>query len=311
VVAALGVYTHLTMIFVVVSHAAIVAWLLLSGRAGLRRRWVNPALGFLLAGGLSVALYAPLVSDIVAFKETGPQWQQLASPAWVLRQLTAGPAMAVGAALAAALLVAGCWSYLRQSPTVLGLLMLPLPVSIAAVVVSQRPTFPRFFFFLVGLLLLVVVRGAVTIGAWVARLFPRSRLIRYGVMLIPVGLIAGIAIHSALKLPYGYRYPKQDFKGALRYVEKNADGDDAVAMAGVAARPYQIYYDKPWKRLKGAAELSALRRDHDTVWLVYTFRRYIEKREPELMDEIRASCRPTRSFPGTIPEGTLVVSECT
>ena len=63
VISALGVYTHLTMVFVVISHAAIVAWRVLQVSEGriYARDWKNPALGFVLAGLFSLLLYAPVL----------------------------------------------------------------------------------------------------------------------------------------------------------------------------------------------------------------------------------------------------------
>ena len=69
VAAALGAYTHLTFVFVVVGHAAVVLLLAArsfrEGREG--RRWLAmPIAAIVLSGVLTLALYAPILGQVIA-----------------------------------------------------------------------------------------------------------------------------------------------------------------------------------------------------------------------------------------------------
>ena len=81
-----------------------------------------------------------------------------------LRGLQLGYATSGAIVLGGALFLVGSWSYLRQSPLVLALFFVPGAVLLAATILLQRPTFPRFFFFLAGFALLIIVRGIVVAG---------------------------------------------------------------------------------------------------------------------------------------------------
>jgi hypothetical protein len=181
----------------------------------------------------------------------------------------------------------------------------------AGAMLLQRPIFPRFFLFLAGFALLIVVRGALTTVGWIAPWLPGRGLEERYRRLLPIALVGGMAIFSMMALPYGYRYPKQDYEAALRYVEAQVGANDVIAVVGLGtALPYQKYYRRPWRRLAGAADLATTRQRHDTVWLLYTFKSYIETLEADLMNEVLARCTPAKTFPGTIAGGSIVVTRC-
>ncbi len=316
-VSSLAAYTHLTMVLVVVGQALVVACYLLA-RRGWRtefRDWLNPALGFALAGLLTLLLYAPMLLDVQKFFGVKSEGARVASAGWAiletLRGLQLGYTMGGAIVIAGLLFFAGCWSYLRQSPTLLGLFLVPGAVLFAVAVLLQRPTFPRFFFFAAGFALLIVVRGIVVIGDWIARRLlggATGERVRKQVLVV---LIAGAVVVSALALPVGYRYPKQDYEQALKFLEGKAAANDVVVLAGGGvALPFQKYYEKAWKRIASAAELASTRQQSNTVWLAYTFKPYIETLEPNLMNAILAYCPPVKTFPGTVVGGNIVVTKC-
>ena len=82
-------------------------------------------------------------------------------------------------------------------------------------------------------------------------------------------------------------------------------------LAGVGVTvPFQKYYGKAWPRLASADQLTAARQQQNDVWLVYTFRQYIEALEPSLMHEILTHCPTVKIFPGTLAGGSIVVTKC-
>ncbi len=219
--------------------------------------------------------------------------------------------MGWGVIFAGILFLSGSWSYFRQSPTILTLFLLPAPITLAAAIILERPIRPRFFFFLMGFGLLIAVRGAMAIGGWIASHRRSSFLGRSRHVLLPQLLIAGMMVLSVLALPNTYRYPKQDFEQALRFVEETRKDDEAVVVVGEgAAFPYQLYYLRSWPRIDSVEQLKAARATGDAVWLLYTFQSYIESSQPALMDAILSGCSPARTFTGTLAGGSIEVYRC-
>lgn len=308
--AALGVYTHVTMVFLVASHALLcVLPLGLPGaHPDWRRRWTLPAMGFVLAGVFSLLLYSPVLFDLNQSVVKKPLPMRGATPGWALRELIKGLQIGFGGVIAvmvgAALFAAGAWSYLKQSRLLLGLFLLPGVMTVGAAVVLQRPVRPRFVLFLAGFALLVVVRGGLELG----RLL-RARRTQGGdgVTRAGVALVGAMAMLSLVSLRVNYRYPKQDFTGAMQFVEAQRQGDEPVLTAGPATYPYQVYFNRPWPAVKTQAGLDSVRAGGRRVWVLYTLAAYIEHDAPDLMQTLRTRCAVRQVFRGTVGGGDVTV----
>ena len=303
VVAALGVYAHLTMVFVVASHAILclaAGWLPGQQTARQRRGFVV-TLAIALAGGFTVVLYAPVLMDVKQFFVDRPSEQVVATPTWAVRELLRGLQVGLGAgmgALAAGiLLLAGVWSYVRQSLFVAGLLMLPGAVTVLATVAIGRPVFPRFLFFLIGFGLLVIVRGAVELGRRVSPAHGNA---------VGSVLIVAMAAASLVALVPNYRYPKQDFEGAMRFVDQHRAPMEPVVTVGLTGDVYRTYYGRDWRAVRSLGELQQLRGQGQRVWVLYTLARYIESDAPDLMRVLRSDCLAAGVFRGTVGNGDVV-----
>jgi 4-amino-4-deoxy-L-arabinose transferase-like glycosyltransferase len=303
-----GVYTHLTMVFVVFAHALACA-----GVLGLHRnamaRWRAPLTGFALAALVALALYAPLLGDVQQFflKRTLPP--DVATPKWAARAMLSGLQVGAGTLLGVlaggVLFVCGLWSYVRQSRFLAALFVLPGLITVAAVLALRQPIFPRFLFFLAGFGVLVVVRGALEIGAWLTRRW-NAAVAQSSVTPAGVALVAAMVVASAVSLPFDYRYPKQDFESALRFVQARA-GDDPVLTAGGAVYPYREYYRTPWAGLASLEQLRRVRAQGRRVWVLYTLAEYIQARTPDLMQALRDDCAVAGVFRGTVAGGDVTV----
>jgi mannosyltransferase len=343
--AALGAYTHLSMVLVVASQALLTAWFVarrgdatfrVRGGVGAPQRvdWAPAALAFGLATGLSLLLYAPLLAELQRFFSSDPHTApETASHGWALAEALRGLRIGLGtwvmAGAAALVFAAGLWSYMRQSWFLFGLFVLPAVLTGLATLLAQHPTRPRFLFHLIGFGLLVIVRGAMVAGSWMAqRLWGSDGAAGADHLLISPGpaspsdapapvtrrpllgaaIVVVLIAASAFSLLRGYRTPKQDFAGALRYVEANREQGDTVATAGfIADYAYRRYYGKPWKAIESLAHFQGLRSSGRRAWLLYTLPVYIEATTPELMAAIRQECPPARVFPGTLGGGDLIV----
>ena len=316
-VAAFGPYTHLTMVFVVLSHALICAWVSFGRRNSSddRRSWKRPALAIAAGGALTLFLYAPIMQDVQTFFTDVGDTTRVATPLWALWAGLRGLRLGFGSfwviPLGAVIFCVGLRSYFNQKPLIFHLFVLPVAVTLLLAVALGRPIFPRFVFFSIGFGLLVTIRGASATGAWLAR---RSRgaisLQQSGLALaISLTIVAvGLSLRS---LPYGYRYPKQDYTGAVAFVVQNSNPGDHVAVVGTTvARPILEYLHQPWERIERAEQLRALRARGRDIWLMYTFPAYIETNTPRLWEMIQSVCTGISRFQGTITGGDIHVYRC-
>jgi 4-amino-4-deoxy-L-arabinose transferase-like glycosyltransferase len=316
VTAALGIYTHLMMIFVIAAHAVVYLWMVAGGarsRRGMPRPSRAPIYGFALAILTSLLLYAPVIPVILSHN-VGPAREHVryewASPVWAaaellrgLRTATAGGwlALAVGGFVA----LCGAASYWRQNRYVAGLMILPGVLTAAAILATRHNFWPRFFFFEIGFVLLIVVRGAMLTAAYVARRFGASESVRSATGL---ALIALLLLASVVPLRAAYRYPKQDYLGALKFVEQHKQAAEAVATAGVVASPYQRYYRQQWPMVETTAQLDHLLAGGHGAWLLYSMPDSIRTSQPELWRAIASKFSLVRKCPGTLAGGDIYVS---
>jgi 4-amino-4-deoxy-L-arabinose transferase-like glycosyltransferase len=314
---ALGVYTHLTMVFLVIGHAVACAVLLgmpvlskarSSSDEDALRRW-HPALtGFVVAALTALALYAPLLLDVQQFFLKRPLRAELATPAWAAKAMLSGLRVGAGTALVAlvglGLFICGLWSYFRQSRFLTALFVLPGVITVAAVLALRQPIFPRFLFFLAGFGVLIVVRGALEIGALLTR---RWKPAGTSMNVAGVALVVLMALASTASLAFDYRFPKQDFAGALQFVQAQRADGEPIATAGPAIYVYREYYKLPWEGVRSREELLKLRAQGRRVWVIYTLSEFIETGAPDLMQTLRGECDVAGVFRGTVAGGDVTV----
>lgn len=319
VAGALGTYTHLTMVFVLVGHAGVMAVRNLL-RDGNGRRWRDgawPWSGLALAGLLTLICYAPILAQVQQFFLHRPSaLKGVSTPAWAAGETIKGLMLGLGAGtgtlaalvvVAAALLFgAGVASYARRAPLALALFVAPGIATLVGALLARGTLYPRFFFALIGFGLLIGVRGTFAAAQWVAhrRAAPAAHR---DTQRIGTAVIALLLVLSAAALGFNYRYPKQDFVGARDWLEANRAPDEPVATVGATRFPYAQWLAMPWTAVEAPAELTALRAQGRRLWLVYTLPRYLEYGAPDLWRAIGDECRPARVFPGTVSGGDIVV----
>jgi 4-amino-4-deoxy-L-arabinose transferase-like glycosyltransferase len=304
-----GVYTHLTMAFVVAGHVAVV----LGGRAlGWRpatRQHLVPLLWtWMGAAMLSALLYLPFLDGLrdEMNAEASQQAAQVATARWALgealRQLLSGagvPAAIAGGLLAAA----GAISLWRRQPLAVALLVAPGVVTGLALAALGHPLRPRFVFFLAGGAAIFAGRGlglvAGTLAARVRPLSPVSAL---------VALTLAFVAASSIGLPRNYRLPKQDFTGAVRYLDEAAVRGARVAAAGPACFPVERYFNRAsWRCLKTLDDWHQATSAPTRLLVVHTLTDYVD--DPALGRALRTGCPELARFPGTLGGGDVIVCE--
>jgi 4-amino-4-deoxy-L-arabinose transferase-like glycosyltransferase len=309
--AAMGVYTHMTMVFVVAGHFLIWGAATAARRRERRPdRWAGLVLGFVPSGLFVLQLYALVLPQLFGgtlhqgTRSTVSDWK---NPAWTLVELARGMDLSAlgGVAQVAVLfgvLVIGVAGYRKDRAIVPQLLLVPALVGAALTMTMGHPLWPRFFFFTAGFGALVVVRATSVLGAAGARLAGRPA----------AGAVAGTAICvagmlvAASSLRYAY-LPKQDYEAVLDWMEEHRAPGDAVVMVGNAALPFDWLHHVDWTETNDPAEIRRIAAAADTTWLVYTLTLHLRSVYPEVMDTIRTDFTVERSFYGTLGDGVIYV----
>ncbi len=308
-VVALGMYLHLTTVFVAAGHGLIVfGWGVKNRVSGQSLRSLAlPAAGLLLAGLFTLILYAPMLDALVGlFSKEGryieSEWTRLDwAAAETFANLQSGFGLA-GLIALGVLSLLGTARLLYEKPLVVVSLWLPIVLCVTALVVTRHNIWPRFLFFGFGLALLVVGRGAVVLADVTARLFSEPLRERVRFALLSVLTVAAVAV-SVRGLGPIYTVPKQDYLGAWEFVNDHRSPDEVVATAGMAAYSYERYYRTQWLEVKDERQLDELLAAGRPVWLVYSFPTHLRTRLPRLAERIERDFELRQSFPATVPGG--------
>ncbi len=304
---ALGAYTHVTAAFVVIGHGLI----LLARQLGTHARAEapqyrrHPLLGLFLATTFSLQLYAPILPQFLdtilhpANQGVTTEWQ---SPLWFMAETLRGlgrglPGGWLALTCGALVVGAGIWSYWRQSPTLLALMLVPAMVSAVTLVATGHNLWPRFFFFAAWFGVLLVVRG----GFALARAVTPGRG-----ELVATTAVAIVILASASTIPGVYR-PKQDFVSAGAFVERSLEKSDAVVTVDLTSYPYAKYFRRSWYSVESAAALEKIEREHPKTYVLYTFPTRLAAVQPDIWTRLQKRYVPAASFAGTVGGGAIVI----
>lgn len=304
-VMALATWTQVAGGFVVAAHLLIyVALAVMDSRRGVSPAR-EPRLAIVLAGVLTVILYAPVLPamahTLAAPGATGgaSEWK---SPLWFAAEAARGLARGVPGgwvALLAGATVAlvGVVSYSRRSLAVSMLLLVPGLVTAAVMLVTAHNLWPRLFVFALGFAALIAVRGGFALCEMVFG--ARAPLVA------TAGAVA-VGLASAWTVPRVW-VPKQDFGAARAFVETSRRPDDAVVTVDMTRLPYRDFYRTGWIAADSQTNLAALQPASGRTWVLYTFPERLRAVDPALWESIRCCFTEARRFPGTVQGGTIWV----
>jgi len=313
-IAALGTYAHLTMVFVVVGHFMVyLLQLVFPGNTGHRfTHWKLPLLAFITAGTISLLLYGPILGQVIDYFVNKPSLEGLSTPQWALKEAIRSLSIGFGAgavvSVGMVMVFVGIGSYLRSNPVALGIFIFPILITILGAFLARGTMYPRFFFALLGMAILIGVRGVMVTVRWSAQKILRGERREMMAERLATAAMIIVILISAASLTRNYQYPKMDFQGAREWVVAHAKPQDRIVSASAAAWVYQKYYGLDWPRMMTASDLiNEQNKNSGNLWMVYTFARYIEASAPEVMSAIREHCVDEKRFKGTLGGGDVIV----
>jgi len=308
--AALGVYTHLTMLFVIFGQFAVYLLQIFKSRKGSGRNpWLGLFLGFGGAALFTLILYSPVLPQLthtIGGTEVSvvTAWK---NPIWTFLEIVRGLQIGFSNSLVAiaALLVfgIGLFSYWRMYPAIIILLFIPAITGALTVIAIGHHLWPRFFFFALGFAALVVIRGSMKAGEYIANFL---RLPLRDPSLLGTISCLGLILVSALSVPFAYG-PKQDYQAALDFVVSNRQPGDAVVTASLASTVYTDYFQTDWTPINSLQDLDSIRKNASRTWLVYSFQPVLQAVNPDILDIIQQDFKLVTQFEGTVREGTVYV----
>jgi len=311
----LCVYAHVTGTFVAVGHVAVLAYrwrhAAPGGKEGLRAGVFGLVLGVLVG----FWLYALVLPQMLYFFLLRPgrvaidaEWT---NPLWMIETALASFGLSGTIAWVALLvgLVGGAyalWALWQRSPETAILLAVPVVTVAVAMLGLGRNLWPRLFFFQAGF--------AVIAGVAVLRdVTRRCSLWRGGHIELGdqrwkrVQWALGSGAFVWLVVAPGVYGAKQDFPGALEWVQANVPVGEPVVTVGLARYPYERYFEAPFQPVETLAQYEAALGAQGRGTVIYTFPIYMQSRETELWERVRADGREAARFPGTVGDGDVVV----
>jgi mannosyltransferase len=308
--AALGIYTHLTMIFIVIGQFSVYVTILIARRREpWTARWNGFIYGFGFSAFLTLLLYAlvlPQMFGTIGGSETSvvTAWK---NPIWtaleIIRGLEIGFSGWALALIAMILFAAGFFSYARTNFAILQLLVIPPAIGAGVVIAVGHHLWPRFFFFAMGFGVLLLIRGVMVVGEQGAKLI---RIPMKQPEWIGVALCIGMILVSAGSMLFAYG-PKQDYQGAMTYVESEAKPGDAIVTAGLASMVYTDFYKTGWVNVDSTQVLDQIDSRSKRIWLLYTFPPVLQSIYPDVMKSIQENFEVVKEFRGTVGDGTIFV----
>jgi hypothetical protein len=308
IAASLGVWVHMTMLFVVAGQAFLtfMPFAFSGGRPVARLRLLG---AFALAGTITLQLHALALPEFLrSARNEVSMPSEWTSPLWVIAETARSLHVGFGGSIVlacGALFMAAGWLLLLAKQREFALLSLvPVVLGGGLMVAASHNLWPRFFFFAMGFALLILAYGIFEIPNRVFRIGPP--LVRaFGRTAGPVASVL-LLTASIATLPRCYALPKQDFTGARDFVESSRKTDETVVTVGLAAHAYR-YYAPSWKVIETADQLKQADTGRNNLFLVYTLGTELSAFHPELWREITQQFEAVHSFSGTLGGGEVIV----
>lgn len=303
---ALALYTHLTAAVLPASHAVIAAWVIWGpGHPREERPALVPLIGGLvLAGTLSLQLYAPVLPQVGGvLLEPSLSGVEIAwkSPLWLFGETLRNLASAIPGGFlvlipAVGVATYGLWSYSRRSWADALVMVVPVVATAVAILALGHNLWPRFFFFAAGFAVLIGLRGLFALSARAGSRGPA----------IAVALTTVAILGSLTTVPAAWG-PKQNYEAAESFVDSNAGPNDAIVTVDMTRLPYDEWRGRSWTQVTDAGQLAEVEATHERTWLIYSFPMSLRALEPDVWERVESEYREAVRYPGTVGGGDIWV----
>ncbi len=312
--AGLGLATHAHLTGVFLAPALIAVWLveLGGGRIGSPRARFAPLHGVVLGGVFSLALHAPILRDMLAFftrekddfAATVSTWK---SPVWMVREIAQSFGVGEVAGLSilavgALVLISGFAAAWRRDRVLALVSVLPAVFGQGTMWLLGRNLWPRFFFSLAGFWLLLAVLGT---DGLLAQAF-RER----GRRAANVAVALGVLLFAVLSLRV-WRLPKQDFAGAVAWIEERRGPEVAVMSAGQAMYPLRDFFETDYAIVEEPEAIDAALAGKERGYVIVTSANFTQGYYPEVWTALLERGREVARFPAQSFDQHVVVLELT
>lgn len=312
---ALAAYSMPMGWFILPGQGLVVIALWWRARAAGRQPPVPPAIvGAAAAGGvLAALLYAPFVGGMLRFTRMNVAApEEGARLGWgLVREVLDGLLGAfhgpVGLAVVAVFGVAGLVSWWRRHPVSLWAALAPLMLEAVVVVAVGIGIHPRYFAIALPVLLIVAGLGMESVVVAALRRVPITSRLR---QTAAAGVLLAAVLLSAWPLVRYYRYPKQDFLGAVAVVEARGDACRVRVGVDVAGHVLQGYYHRGgFVTAENLDELRALEADGRPMCVVTTLEGLLAISDPGVVEHLHQHYRRVAWLPGTVGDASMRIYE--
>jgi uncharacterized membrane protein len=238
----LGFYSHVFMIAVSISQFCSALLFMIGGKWSFWKSDVNPKalrsflLSLSLTGITVILIYSPILPAF--FANMGKvQFVQVSRMPFILSLLNSffpGVLSFWGSIIYGTLFCAGMYCVFRKDRTLClyTFVLSVLPLSIY-LLMNPMFVFERYFIFALPFVLLIISQGIVGLAGIFKGVY------RNGIIIIPLLLLLYLQLPAINKMLHQDR---QNYRGAVRYVENNVHGsDDAVVSIGYAGEHFRYY----------------------------------------------------------------------
>lgn len=224
-----------------------------------------------------------------------------------------GPGFLLGAVPFLLIAAFGFQRFWRRSWPVALSLTFPCLLLAGYLVGRSIPVSPRFFLIAIPVAFMAAVVATWESTDWLAgrRMIPAGRSNVFSLAI--VGLVA---LASLVSLAGLYAHPKQDYSGAIRYIQARRRADQPIIVVHFAERGMKYYGARAgWHEgadMRFVRSLDAFRkecegRDKTGVFAVTTLWRNLKIEAPGIARTLGQDWKKLKEFPGTIGDGTVTV----
>ncbi|MGH7616402.1 MAG: glycosyltransferase family 39 protein [Gemmatimonadaceae bacterium] len=302
--------------FILPGQGLVLIWMWWRARRnGLPPTVPSTLIGAAVTGGvLAALLYAPFVPGLMKFTKMNASTASEGPRAGLglVREVVDGLVVAfhgpIGLAVVLAFGLAGVWTWWRRHPSSLFFAFAPLVLEAIGVVIAGIGIHPRYFAVALPVLIIVAGLGLDSIVELVANRLPVAPRTRATVR---TGALAAVVLVSAWPLVTYYRYPKQDFLGAIAAVRDLRPACTVRVGVRTAGHVLGDYYHADYVTVNTLSDLRAIEAKGGRVCVVTTLEGLLAIAEPDLIAYLRQHYRRVMALPGTVGDAAMRIYEPT